>query len=100
MTLDPFHLQAAEIALKDMFDKDHFSICDLDPIIKMLGVIPNKKDYQALRCIHCVKYSKMSPEFRNQVMEKVLAIVQSPGFDSEVLNGKLVAYHSSLKQLN
>lgn len=85
--LDTFHQQAATVALKKMFQGEHFSICDLDSIVKLLGCIPDKKDYEALRCLHCVNWSDMSPDLRGEVLKRVIKIMQSVGFDTEVLDG-------------
>lgn len=88
--LDAFHLQAAEIALKNLFEKSYFSISELDKLLKLLNCIPDKQDYLALSMLHCVEYSAMSPGFRDQLMLKVANMLQSKGFDTEILNGRLV----------
>jgi hypothetical protein len=90
MALDTFHQQAATVALKKLFDALHFNICDLDNIIKLIGCIPDKKDYEALRCLHCVNWADMSPDLRGEVLKRVIKIVESVGFDTSVLDGRLL----------
>jgi hypothetical protein len=85
--LDAFHQQAAAVALKNMFVGDHFNICDLDNLIKLLGCIPNKKDYEALRCLHCVHWCDMSPELRGEVLKRTIRILAAVGFDTGELDG-------------
>ena len=99
MALDSFQMQAATIALKKMFEGKHFSICDLDNLIKLIGCIPNKKDYDALHCLHCVEWNDMPPDLRAGVLERVVSIVQSVGFDTSVLDGKILKSVQYMKQL-
>lgn len=90
MALDSFHQQAASVALKKMFEGNHFSICDLDSIIKLLGCIPDKRDYQALHCLHCVNWADMEPALRDEVLKRVVMIVETVGFDTSVLDGRIL----------
>jgi len=100
MPLDSFQQQAATVAVKKMFQGSYFSICDLDALITLIGCILPTKDYQALKCLHCVQWSDMPPELRNVVMERVVGILQSSGFDTEVLDGKVLKFRSELKQIS
>lgn len=90
MALDSFQQQAATVALKKLFERSSFSICDLDSIIKLINCIPDKKDYEALRCLHCVEWGDMPPALRNEVLERVIAMVQTAGFDTEAVSVKIL----------
>jgi hypothetical protein len=84
--LDTFHQQAATVAIKKLFEGTYFSICELDSIIKLLGCLPDKKDYEALKCLHCVNWSDMPPDLRDEVLKRVLKIVKAVGFNTEILD--------------
>lgn len=66
----------AAAALNKMFKGSHFSICTIDSVAAMLGVHPEKQAYDLLRPLHCVDWSAMPIELRNQVpvlIEQALA---------------------------
>jgi hypothetical protein len=94
--LNQFQQLAATVALKKLFAGNYFSICDLDTLMKLTGAVAPTKDYQALQCLHCVHWGDMSPELRNMVMQKVVDIVQNIGFDTEILNGRLLNARAQL----
>ena len=79
--MDEFKRQAIILSLRDMFKGRHFSICTIDKCIKILGIIPPQSDMDTLSALHCINWSEMTPEFREQVMERVLAVMTHPGFD-------------------
>lgn len=93
-----FQKQAVMIALTRMFEtQKHFSICDLDSILSVTGSYVKTKDYEALRCLHCVNYADMTQELRDMLFEKVVEIVRSNGFDTELL-GRIV-FNDKQKQI-
>lgn len=97
--MDEFQKMAAKAALKDMFEnKNYFSICTVDKLIKLTGCIPNKKDYEALNALHCIHWMDMGQELRSMAMMKTLQIFEQPGFDTEVLDS--VFSSDPLKLLN
>ena len=79
--MNSFEKEVVITAMRHMLRGTHFSICDLDKIIKITEVIPNAKDYLALSALHCVSWSEMSFELRKQVLEKILSIVSTEGFN-------------------
>ena len=99
MALDNFHQQAATTSLKKMFEGTHFSICDLDNIVNLIGCIPDKKDYQALRCLHCMKWEDMDQGLRDEVLKRVIKIVETVGFDTSVLDGRLLKTLNHIRTL-
>lgn len=54
-------------ALNKMFDSDHFSICTIDSVAEMLGVIPDAEAYETLQPLHCVDWQKMPKALRDRV---------------------------------
>jgi len=87
--MNEFHRRAAIISLKTMFASNHFSICTIDNIIKLTGCLPDPRDYQALRALHCVNWIDMGAEMRNLVMMKVGQIFEQPGLDTRMLDETL-----------
>lgn len=54
-------------ALNKMFESGHFSICTIDSVAQMLGVIPDAEAYETLRPLHCVEWQKMPKALRDRV---------------------------------
>ena len=79
--MDEFKRQTVILSLRDMFKSSHFSICTIDKCIKILGIIPPQSDRDTLSALHCIRWSEMMPQFRERVMEKVLALMTHEGFD-------------------
>lgn len=75
-----FQATAATTALKAMFTKKHFSICDVDAIAETLGRkdLCAGRDYAALRSLHCMDWQDMPAGLPNQVRERVLSMLQIP----------------------
>lgn len=83
--MDEFQRKTVAIALKRMFTGQHFSICVVDACLKVSGCIPNKKDYDTLSALHCVNWSEMDADFRDQVLLKVAQIFTDPGMNIEFI---------------
>jgi len=75
--MDEFQKQAMLIALKNMFDGKWFDITVVDSCAKILSVSPPRKDYEALRLLHCVHWSEMPTGFKGQVFTKVMELFDS-----------------------
>lgn len=61
-------MMIAEVALNDLFKKKHFSVCTLDKVMDLLGKgSRNSKAYKQLAALHCVDYSEMPLELKNQI---------------------------------
>lgn len=54
-------------ALNKMFESGSFSICTIDNVAQMLGVIPDAEAYETLRSLHCVDWQKMPKVLRDRV---------------------------------
>lgn len=72
--LDSFSRECLAVAMRKLFEQKHFSICDVDHMLKLAMITPNKAQYDALHALHCVDYSAMTPEFREQVYKRTLAL--------------------------
>ena len=60
-------------AINEMFRKGHFSICTIDALITMLGVIPDRKAYEILRVLHCVDFKSMPRELQQEIPRLIRA---------------------------
>ncbi len=58
------NLEALKIAIKKLFTDSHFSICTIDHLLKMRGLIADKEVYNIMASVHCADYKQMSSEFR------------------------------------
>ncbi len=83
--MDEFQKMAVTIAIKRMFTSDYFNISVLDNCIKIVGCIPDKKDYDTLRALHCVHWGEMPQSLREMVMLKTAQILNGPQFDTNAL---------------
>ena len=79
--LSLFEREAVRMALVKMFDgQGYFDICTVDTCVKITGAIPTPRDYAALRALHCVSWSLMTPDMRREVGERVLKVLAEPSF--------------------
>ena len=81
--MDNFQKQTITIALREMFEGSHFSICTVDQCLKIANVVPPAKEHDALAALHCVHWSKMPADFRQQVFIKTLELFTHAGFPLE-----------------
>lgn len=70
-------------ALRKMKTKGYFDICTIDAILKITGGIPNSRDYDQLRLLHCVHYSDMSPKLAQSLPAMIKKVIESPTFEFE-----------------
>ena len=71
----------AKTALKKMMEQGYFCICTIDNILKMSGGIPNPRDYQMLRTLHCINYKDMPSALLNELPNMIRRVVESPALD-------------------
>jgi PRTRC genetic system protein C len=77
--LTAFQLGAAAVALrKALYGSNHFSICDVDSLAKLLDRSVGGKDYQALHAMHCVHWGDMPPGMADEVRRKVVELLALP----------------------
>jgi hypothetical protein len=91
-------LTALKLALKKMFQGNHFSICTIDSCLKLTGAIPNKEVYKIMSTIHCVDFKEMEPDFRQWIFEQSILMFQANGFDFnkfEILDNKISTLYLS-----
>lgn len=54
-------------AISALLEKRHFSICQLDTCIELVGARKGGDAYKLLNALHCVDYSKMAPDLRDSI---------------------------------
>jgi len=57
----------AMAAMNRLFSERHFSICQLDALIKLTGAQRDSQAYNLLRPLHCIDWSDMDPALRDKV---------------------------------
>lgn len=75
--LTNFQSEAIKAALTAMFEKGWFDICTIDSVLKVTGGIPSKKDYEALRLLHCVHFRDMPTKLRLELPRVLQLVVES-----------------------
>lgn len=74
--------------LKELFKStSHFSICDFKTICELANVIPPPDAMKKLGLMHCVKYSTMSKEMRDEIASLVMETLDTPGFEFQAWVG-------------
>lgn len=76
--MNALQIEIARAAIAAMFERGHFSICTIDNILKMTGGIPSKREYDMLRCLHCMDFKAMSPRLRLELPRLIQIVVESP----------------------
>lgn len=74
------HIQILAMAtsVKVMLDKGWMDICVIDQILRMAGTIPNKRDYDTLRLLHCVSFKDMPPELQESLPSLIKSVLSGP----------------------
>jgi hypothetical protein len=75
--LSGFQKAAIIISLKKMFQGNHFDICVVDEVGKLLGIsgLMRTADYSALRLMHCINWGTMGAEMSLEVQRKTLDLL-------------------------
>lgn len=85
MSLDRVERAAAVASLRHMISKGYFSICTIDKILKASGAIPDRRAYNILNMLHCVDFSDMEPDVRDELPELLrLALGGGPVLDVNI----------------
>lgn len=79
--MDEIQAMAARVALKKMAQDGYFSICTIDNILKMSGGVPEARDYQILRTLHCVNFRDMPPELLRGLPLLIQRVLEADGID-------------------
>jgi hypothetical protein len=69
---------AAQASLKKMEQNGYFDICVIDNILKISGGVPNGRDHQVLRMLHCVHFKDMPSELLKELPHIVHRVLGSP----------------------
>ena len=72
---------ALKIALKKMFEDNHFSICTIDKCLTLTGCVPNGEVYRIMSTVHCCNFKDMEPPFRQWLFEHTILMFAKPEFD-------------------
>ena len=67
-----------------MTKKSSFSICPVRKCADYLGRCISSEDERLFRTLHCRKWGDMSPELRDEVKRRVMAILSTPRFTLEL----------------
>lgn len=71
------------IALKKLVTNSHYSICDLDKLIKIFEVQKVDSLYAYFSLMHCVDYKDMGEDVAEELIDKTLAYL---GIDVNVID--------------
>lgn len=72
--MDDFTKETVLIVLKNMFQGSYFSICTIDKCLEITGCIPEKHEHDCLATLHCINWSEMGSAFRQEVLNRTLAL--------------------------
>ena len=88
MDINSLKLQAASTALTKILQAKHFSICDIDSIAKLMGCATGNEAYKILNTLHCVHYSDMPSELRQNIpnLIKMALGCELPSIQQEAQN--------------
>lgn len=78
--MNEFRQEAVQTLVNKLFSESSFSICTVDQIIELTGVVPHHGIRAELRAFHCVSYSQMSARTRQMLQEKVVECLRGDPF--------------------
>ena len=76
-------------ALDHLFNKSHFSICQLDTIMAIVHA-PKGDAYRLLQALHCKDYAEMRPEMRERIPALVAETLKG-GDSSRIATDQVLA---------
>ena len=78
--LTEFQQRAMTLAVAKMLNGNHFSVCDLREIAKIIGREQALcgRDFSALNTLHCVDWAQMGPDLARLTSEKCLELLDLP----------------------
>lgn len=85
MIMDPKHL-ATQAALRHLFGGGHFSICTIDNLSRMNGVVIERDVYQVMHTCHCVNFREMDPRLRAWLFDEAIKAFSAPGIDLSAID--------------
>jgi hypothetical protein len=78
-----------ETTLKKLLDARHFSICELDKILEIIGSRQSGEAYKLLSALHCINYSDMNQELRDRIPLLVNECLRQQTKTSEIVDAVL-----------
>lgn len=88
--MDAFQAETVRLALRDMFKGSHFDICAVRKCVKITGVVPPEGVMETLSALHCIHWTEMTPEMREEVYRRVLGIFKAEEWQLEELEVPLI----------
>lgn len=79
--MDPFKAEAVRLGLRKMFKGSYFDICTVKACADAAGVTIPGELKESLHAMHCVHWSDMTSEMRQEVVRRVVGIFSEPGMD-------------------
>lgn len=77
-----FEAQALEVALRQMFKPEgYLNICTIRDGLKLAGIVPPQREYDALHLLHCVSWREMTPAVRDEAARLIVTWFAMPEFD-------------------
>lgn len=67
-----------------MTKKSFFSICEVQRCAEYLGRCISSEDLRLMHQLHCKQWGDMSPELRDELKRRVMAILATPRFTLEL----------------
>lgn len=102
MITNELKAMATTAILNKTLKSSFFSICSIDEAAKVMGRNPHCEEYDLLRSLHCVDYSKMPRELREKIPSLVALCLgletESPVFKPSELEIKLLATDKPAKR--
>lgn len=85
--MDNFKIKSAAFALKEMFKGNSYDICTVRDACEVLGLPKHGGELNTLRLYHCVKFTDMDAETRQEVFKRTMGLFsQGPLFDLDAID--------------
>lgn len=82
--MNRLHAEIIRAVMTKMFEQGHFSICEINNLLKMTGGVPDRNTYNALNALHCVNFKDMSPMLRVELPRLVQVVLESQPMRYEI----------------
>lgn len=79
-----FQIKACETSIYQMNQKGWFDITVIQGILSLTGGVPERKDMEALRLLHCVHFMDMPQSLRMQLPGMMKKVMESPSMEINI----------------
>jgi hypothetical protein len=76
-------MQIATTAIARTLKQNHFNICDVDRVCKIIGAKPSGAAYDMLMALHCVDYSQMPNEVKSAIPDLLKEVFSQVAFTND-----------------